>query len=77
LIRFVLDQPTYMATYRRYLKEAAEGPFADAAMQAKVSRYQALLAPYKTDAGFQASVQALLLAAQAQVKAAATLLATP
>jgi hypothetical protein len=46
LIRFLMDDPTYRATYQRHLRAFAEGPFVPGSFVARLRREHALVAPY-------------------------------
>jgi spore coat protein H len=46
LIRFLIDDPTYNATYRAKLKAFNEGPFSAAAMNAMFDKYHAMISPF-------------------------------
>jgi hypothetical protein len=76
LIRFLLDDPTYYATYVNYLRETAAGPFQAAAVQARIQRYANVLAPAAGTSSYQTSVQSLSQAVETQAKALADFLAT-
>ncbi|MFN3428371.1 MAG: CotH kinase family protein [Candidatus Sericytochromatia bacterium] len=76
LIRFLLDDPTYYATYVKHLRETAAGPFQAEAVQAKIQRYASVLAPAAGTPTYPSSVQSLSQAAQTQAKALADFLAT-
>lgn len=80
LIRFLLDDPTYYATYVTYLGKTIHGPFKAETMQAKYERWANLLAPYATKQGngqaFQTGVQSLIQATRDRIKAVDDFLAT-
>jgi hypothetical protein len=46
LIRFLLDDPVYRATYRRHLEELASTVFDPDRVTARLRAEQALIAPY-------------------------------
>jgi hypothetical protein len=46
LIRYLLDDPVYEATYRTELGNAVAGPYAMDTVFAKIDAYHALIAPY-------------------------------
>ncbi|MGZ8376432.1 MAG: CotH kinase family protein [Gemmatirosa sp.] len=46
LLRHVADDPVYMTRYRAYVRDFADGPFTEPAMDAMVDRYHALIAPH-------------------------------
>ncbi|MFY0571237.1 CotH kinase family protein [Archangium lansingense] len=46
LIRFLMDDPTYAETYKQYALEAARGPLAPDALQARMREAHELIAPY-------------------------------
>jgi hypothetical protein len=50
LIRHLMDDPTYAARYRAHLAAFAAGPFAAAAVEARLARLRALAAPHAGDA---------------------------
>ena len=49
LIRFLMDDPTYAAIYRKYVLEAANGLMAPASLQARLQKAHDLIAPYATN----------------------------
>jgi hypothetical protein len=46
LIRFLMDDPIYAETYKQYALEAARGPLAPDALQARMREAHELIAPY-------------------------------
>ena len=48
LIRYVLDDPTYAASYRSELASIRDGAYAEATIHARAQAYHDLIAPYVT-----------------------------
>ncbi len=46
LIRFLMDDPTYLAKYQQYLEETIAGAFEPGKMEATYTKYHDLIAPY-------------------------------
>jgi spore coat protein CotH len=46
LIRFLMDDPVYLAAYQRYLEETIQGAFQPETLAATYQKYHALIAPY-------------------------------
>lgn len=46
LIRYLMDDPTYRATYEQYARESIEGPLAAATLQERMREEHALIAPW-------------------------------
>ncbi len=46
LIRYLMDDPVYLQSYRTYVAEFASGPFASEAAHARVAQAHDLIAPY-------------------------------
>jgi spore coat protein H len=46
LIRYIIDQPEYYNTYKKYVKEYAETVYVPTKINAKIDRYYALIKPF-------------------------------
>jgi CotH kinase protein len=46
LVRQLLDEPEYLATYRAYLQQLIDGPFSVEAMTARINEIAGLIRPY-------------------------------
>ena len=91
LIRYLMDDPTYRATYRKHLTTALQGAFEAATFAKRVNELHALIAPHvvgakgevapystlSAAADFEASAQVLINHAKARATAVAEELAKP
>lgn len=81
LIRFLMDDPVYRATYIKDLDATVKGPFEPTKMEARYARLAALLAPYAAKsadgAGYTAAVEALVQTTRTRVKAVNDFVANP
>jgi spore coat protein H len=80
LIRFLLDDPVYSATYVRYVESISADVFVPSRLEAKYQAWAALLAPYADRDGaraqFDAAVQELTAKTHQQSEVMAAFLAT-
>lgn len=91
LIRYLIDDPTYRAAYRKHLATAVQGAFESTAFTKRVNELHALIAPHvvgakgevapystlSAAADFEASAQVLIDHAKARATAVAEELAKP